>query len=330
MEHAIVSAIVVNWNGQRLLERCLSALLAQTCRDLEIILVDNGSTDGSVALVKSRFPTVRLIESPTNLGFAAGNNLGLTAARGRFIALLNNDVFPEPRWLENLLRAMRSDASIGMCASQMVLHSDPGRIDSAGIAIDRAGIAWDRLGGQPVAASESAPVEIFGPCAGAALYRRAMLEDVGFFDEDFFMYLEDVDLAWRARLRGWRCLYVPDAVVRHVHSASGREGSPFKRQQLGRNKIWTIVKNYPSPALWAYLPAILAYDVGSVLVALLTRGDPHPLLGRLRSLRGLPRMWAKRRVIQRRRTAAWRDLAPFIQPLESPWRVQARYAHLGR
>jgi len=328
MHSELVSVVIPNWNGRELLAQCLPAVLSQTYAPIEVIVVDNGSHDSSADWVASNFPDITLIRNAINMGFAVGSSLGIKQSSGAFVATLNNDAYANPDWIAVLVNVIEKDPQIGMCASQMVLHSDPGRIDSAGIAIDRAGIAWDRLGGQPVSASESAPIEVFGPCAGAALYRRAMLDDIGFFDEDFFMYLEDVDLAWRARLRGWRCLYVPDAVVHHVHSASGREGSPFKRQLLGRNKVWTIVKNYPSPALWAYLPAILAYDLGAVLFALLFQRDVNPLLGRLRSLPGLPRMWAKRRAIQRRRTVSWRELASFIQPPAYPWQVHSRYKHL--
>jgi len=328
MSPELVSVVITNWNGRELLAQCLPAVLKQTYTPTEVIVVDNGSHDGSAEWVGSNFPHINLICKDTNNGFAAGSNLGIQQSAGTFVATLNNDAYTRPDWLAALVRAMQTDARIGMCASKMLFADRPEMINAAGICLDRAGLAWERQGGGPNNSGEPGPIEVFGPCAGAALYRRAMLDDIGFFDEDFFMYLEDVDLAWRARLRGWRCLYVPDAVVHHVHSASGREGSPFKRQLLGRNKVWTIVKNYPSPALWAYLPAILAYDLGTVLFALLFQRDVNPLLGRLRSLPALPRMWAKRRAIQRRRTVSWRELASFIQPLAYPWQVHSRYKHL--
>ncbi len=328
MQNHLVSVVIPNWNGRELLTQCLPTVLGQTYAPVEVIVVDNGSRDGSAEWVLQNFAGVKLVRSPSNLGFAAGTNLGLRQSAGTFVATLNNDAHVAPDWLAALVRTMEQDPQIGMCASKMLFADRPEMINAAGICLDRAGLAWERRGGEPNNDGEPGPVEVFGPCAGAALYRRAMLDDVGFFDEDFFLYLEDVDLAWRARLRGWRCLYVPDAVVYHVHSASSREGSPFKRQLLGRNKVWTIVKNYPSPALWAYLPAILFYDLSAIFFALLAQRDPHPLFGRLRSLWGLPKMWAKRRAIQRRRTVAWRDLVSFIQPLENPRRVLTRYAHL--
>ena len=319
-----ISVIVVNWNGRRFLDRCLSALLAQTHPDFEIILVDNGSTDNSVQFVKDHFPSVRLIKSPTNLGFAAGNNLGLSVARGAFIALLNNDAFPEPLWLENLVRVMQSDDAIGMCASNMILASDPGRIDSAGIAVDVAGFAWDRLGGQAITALESTPIKVFGPCAGAALYRRTMLDDIGFFDEDFFAYLEDVDLAWRAQWAGWKCKYVPDAIVYHIHSATGKEGSHFKNRLLGRNKVWLLCKNYPM--LLKYAPLILMYDLMAVGYATVTRRGMSTVQGRIEALSKVPRMFAKRRRIARRISS--RTMMAALHPVENPLAVLRRYAHV--
>jgi len=325
VDDGTVSVIVVNWNGQRFLDRCLSALLAQTHRDFEIILVDNGSSDDSVPFVKERFPSVRLVESPVNVGFAAGNNLGLGVAKGTFIALLNNDAFPTPSWLESLLWAMQSDDAIGMCASTMVLASDPGRIDSAGIAVDVAGIAWDRLGGRPVTDTEDTVVEVFGPCAGAALYRRAMVEDIGFFDEDFFAYMGDVDLAWRAQWAGWRCVYVPEAVVHHVHSATGKEGSHFKNRLLGRNKVWLLCKDYPA-SLWRLL-LVWAYDLMAVGYAIASGRGRGAVQGRIEALGKVRRMLAKRRRIVRR--VSTRAMVAKLHPVEQPLAVRRRYAHLG-
>jgi len=204
----------------------LSALLAQTYSPYEIILVDNGSHDGSVDFVRARFPEVRIVENSENLGFAAGNNVAIRVARGDYIVTLNNDTRAEPEWLEELVRVVETDPQIGMCASKMLFYHHAGILNSTGISLDVAGIAWDRRGGERDNGQEHEPVEIFGPCAGAALYRREMLDEVGLFDEDFFAYHEDVDLAWRARSRGWRCMYSPRAVVHHIHSGDrhGRLG----------------------------------------------------------------------------------------------------------
>jgi len=322
-----ISVIVPNWNGRAHLERCLGSLQAQTYPDFEVVVVDNGSTDGSPELVSQQFPAVRLIRQATNLGFAAGSNVGFRATQSEFVATLNNDAWAEPAWLAELVQVMELQPRVGTCASQMLLVSRPGTLDSAGIIADRAGITWNRHSSEVAAQESDAPTEVFGACAGAALYRRAMLEDVGLFCEDFFCYLEDADLAWRARLRGWRCLYVPTAVVHHAHSASGREGSAFKNRLLGRNKIWLIARNYPAPHVWLHLPIIVAYDAGAVAYHLLARRDVSPLKGRVAGLRGLPRALRQRKDIQARRTVPWPELAMHLSPLANP--LQALRAHRG-
>jgi GT2 family glycosyltransferase len=209
----------------------------------------------------------------------------------------------------------------------------PTTINSTGISIDRAAIAWDRRGGEPEDGRETEPVEVFGACAGAALYRREMLQEVGRFDEAFFAYLEDVDLAWRAQRMGWHCLYVPAAHVLHRHSATGQEGSPFKSFHLGRNKVWLVVKNYPFGCLWYWVPLLVFYDLAAVLYALLARRDVYALRGRWAGLRTARTMWAKRRQIARQLADAGGMGRPDLHWLERPpwpWRVSQRYKHLER
>ena len=212
----------------------------------------------------------------------------------------------------------------------MLFARRPHMINSDGIAVDRAGIAWDRLGGQADTPLSEALEPVFGACAGAALYRRRMLDQVGLFDEDFFAYLEDVDLAWRAQWAGWRALYAPSARVYHHHSATSGEGSPFKNRMLGRNKVWLILKNYPVPHLAWYLPAIVGYDVAAVIYALLQRRDWSPLQGRLAGLRGALAMLRVRRQVQRRRRVSSAEVLRCMEPLIAPWRVAGRYAHLNQ
>ncbi len=327
-ESPLVSVIVVNWNGRAHLERCLEALAYQSCRPFETIVVDNGSTDGSVELLGEEYPKVRVISLDRNLGFAAGNNAGILASSAPFIATLNNDTEADPQWLEQLLGPALADPSVGMVASKMLFAHQLGTINSAGIAIDLAGIAWDRMGGEQDGGGDEV-VEVFGPCAGAALYRRVMLEEVGLFDEEFFAYLEDVDLAWRAQLAGWRCLYAPAAKVAHVHSATGVEGSPFKSYHLGRNKLWTIAKNYPLPQLCLALPLIVAYDLAATLYGVATRRDTAGLRGRVAGTLGLPRLWAKRRSVQRMRRVPFSALSSQMAPVATPIGVLERYRHVG-
>lgn len=323
----LVSVIIVNWNGRAHLERCLGALARQTLHAFETIVVDNGSSDGSVEMIRDGFPRVRAVALPRNVGFAAGNNAGILAGAAPFVATLNNDTEPHPEWLERLLEPALRDPTVGMVASKMVFAHRPGMINSAGIALDLAGIAWDRLGGEPDRGGDNVE-EVFGPCAGAALYRRAMLDEIGLFDDEFFAYLEDVDLAWRARLAGWRCLYVPSAVVTHVHSATGVEGSPFKSYHLGRNKLWAIAKNYPAPQLYLALPLVVAYDLAATFYGVIRRRDLAALKGRIAGTLGLPRQWSKRRKVQRMRRVPFANLAGQMAPLATPLGVLERYRHL--
>ncbi len=308
---ARVSVIVLNWNGKHLLERCLPSVLAQNCGGYEVVLFDNGSTDGSPDWVASRFPAVKILRSDANLGFARGNNEAIRATDSPYVALLNNDADPAPNWLRDLMAAIEPDPSIGMCASKMVRVDDPSIMDACGIEVDRAGIGWNRYSGQQDRVEETEPYEVFGPCAGAALYRRAMLDQVGLLDEDYFIYYEDIDLAWRAQRAGWRCLYIPSARVVHRHSSTVREGSSLKGFLLGRNKVWTLVKNYPWPGWLLYLPAILGYDTAAWLYTLL-RGDVHPLRGRLTALGQMRTFAHKRRRIQSS------GFAPALRPLKNP------------
>jgi len=330
-----VSVVVVSWNGRPLLERLLPALAAQTFRDFELVAVDNGSTDGSAELVERLWPEARVLRAGVNLGFARGSNVGIGLARGQLLALLNNDCLPEPAWLERAVAA--ADASgAGMVATRQLRAEDPRTIDSAGVALDRAAIAWDRGGGCDAGTPEAALPPLFGPSGGAALYRRDLLEDVGTFDAELGMYYEDVDLAWRARLRGWGCAAAPGALALHLGSASGGRNSPRKRFLLARNKLWVAAKCYPSEALRRYLAAMVLYDAAAA-VAYATASPPRAvgpearraaLAGRLAGLRGLPRQLAKRRAIQARRTASADDVLRAMASLEPPWRAGRRFAHL--
>ena len=208
---SLATVVIPTWNGRCLLDACLAGLGGQTWRDFEIVIVDNGSTDGTASWMQDRYPDVQVIANDRNLGFAAAVNQGIRASASRYVVTLNNDTEPAPGWLAALVATAERDPSVGMCASKMLFADRPGVINSTGIYLDRTGIAWDRRGGEPDDERGTEPVEVFGPCGGAALYRRTMLDEVGLFEEDFFAYLEDVDLAWRARLAGWRCLYVPAA-----------------------------------------------------------------------------------------------------------------------
>jgi GT2 family glycosyltransferase len=308
------SVVVLNWDGLDLLQACLGALAAQTWRDFQVLVVDNGSTDGSRAWLAEHAATVTVIGNSTNLGFATANNQGFRAARGAWLIALNNDTLPAPDWLERLAEAADADPAAGMLASRILLAQQPGLIDSLGIEVDRAGLGWNRAWARPVAEWPAGrPERVFGPSGAAAAYRRAMLDEIGLFDDELFIYYEDIDLAWRAQWAGWPGLYVPGAVVHHIHSATTRRGSPFKRRLLSRNKWWVIAKNYPFAQLWPYVPAMLALDLAATVVAVLTERNLAAVRGRWEALRGWRRFRAKRRdaTFPRRPPPDWRTvLAP--------------------
>ena len=324
-----ISIIIVNWNGQRYLETCLPTVFAQDFTDFSVILVDNGSTDNSLAYVRKHFPQVRVIQNAANLGFAAANNQGMRASNSEFVALLNNDTQVAAGWLTSLLQAMASDPAVGMCAAKMVLTEQPGVIDSAGIALDRSGIAWGIAGGQMEGAAEvNCPAEVFGASGGATLYRRTMLDEIGLFDEDFFAYLEDVDLAWRAQWAGWKCLYVPTATVLHLHSATSKQIPHFKSRLLGRNKLWLLCKNYPFPQIVWYLPIILLYELLSLGVAWQQKRLGSALAGRLAAFPKMPTMLGRRRARVKRISSA--VMLEKLHPLENPFKIMRRYVHLAK
>jgi GT2 family glycosyltransferase len=326
-----ISVVIANWNGRHHLADCLPALAEQSLAPTEVIVVDNGSSDGSQEWLAERFPAVRVIANDRNRGFSAANNQGIRAARGDCVALLNNDARPATGWLAALAHALEGDSRRGMAGSLMVFADQPAVINSTGISVDRLGISWDRDGGRPVAVAGEAETEVFGASAGAALYRRALFDDVGVFDESFFAYLEDVDLAWRARWRGWRAVFAPGARVTHAHSATSQEGSGFKTYWLSRNKIVHIAKNYPSPYLWRYMPLMLVYDGLSLANALAGRRGLSALRGRLAGWRALGAVWRQRRALLQAATATPDEVFAWLEPVDWPWRLQqTRYGHMRR
>lgn len=291
-----VSVVIVNYNGARFLETCLAPLAAQTYAAYEIVVVDNASTDESCALVAEKFPRVKLICSETNVGFAAGNNLGLAHARGELIATLNTDTRVEPDYLEKLCAPMhvaQNAARVGACAPLMLEMERPQVVDAAGIRVDAFGFAWN-LGAGKEANQFATTREVYGACAGAALYRRAMLDEIGFFDDAYFGFYEDADLAWRAHNAGWKTIFVPTARVYHAHGASFGKIAPYKTYLLARNRWWTTFKNFPTPQLYFALPFIFFLDAISLAQAASRGHFSQAWQGRRDAWRERKTMWAKR------------------------------------
>ena len=318
-----VTVVIVNWNGKQFLERCLTALLAQTVTPYEIILVDNASTDGSLDIVR-RFPSVRLLAQNCNTGFARGSNLAINTAAtdSEWIALLNPDAFPEPRWLEECLLSAKRNPQFDIFGSKLVNAADPTMLDGTGDAYHLSGLVWRMGHGAPVPTSIENEREVFSPCAAAALYRRKALCEIGGFDEDYFCYVEDVDLGFRLRLAGYRCLYVPQSVAHHVGSGTtGGQHSDFSTYHGHRNLVWTFVKDMPGVLFWLLLPLHVSLNLASIIwFALRGRGGVI-LRAKRDALLGLPKMWRKRQHIQKTRVASigevWRQLNNLVIPTKA-------------
>lgn len=240
-----VSVIVVNYNGRRLLADCLHSLRRQTYprHRFEIVVVDNASTDGSAEFLQQRFPDVRLVRLSRNTGFAGGNNAGFTVARGEWIALLNNDAVAEPGWLAASVNA-GTPADIGGVAGHIVFADDANTVNSTGLELYRDGRGGDRDLNrlEPLDRSRG---EVFGGCGAALVLRRTMLERVGLFRPELFMYYEDLELAWRARRATWRFVYEPTARVRHAFGASAGVNSPLQTRFVERNRGLVAVLHAP-------------------------------------------------------------------------------------
>ncbi len=292
MPEPLASVVIPNWNGARHLPVCLEALRRQTYPHLEILLVDNGSADGSLELLARDYPEVRVLALGRNLGLTGGNNAGFRAAQGQVLVSLNNDTEVAAGFVEALVAALLERPEAGMAAAKMLLFDRRDVIHSAGDGYGVDGIpfnrgVWERDEGQ-----FDEPGWIFGGCGGAVAYRRAMLDQVGLFDESFFMYCEDVDLNWRAQLAGWGCWYTPDAVVYHKLSATG--GGPIASYYTGRNTLWVVAKDVPGALLRRHWSCMLRAQWGiarDALWALRGEAARARLRGQLAGLAGWPRVW---------------------------------------
>jgi GT2 family glycosyltransferase len=303
-----IAVIIVNANTGEHIDRALDALAGQTLEPARVIVVDNASNDGSPDAIARRFPSVEVVRLERNVGFAAANNVGVQAADDcEWVALLNPDAFPLRDWLEALARAAERHREYSFFGSRLVSAEAPGVLDGTGDVYHVSGLAWRRDHGRPATVAPPAG-EIFSPCAAAALYRRDAFLEVGGFDEGYFCYFEDSDLSFRLRLAGHRCLYVPDAVVHHVGSATAGRFSDFTVYHSFRNLVWTYAKNMPGPLVWLYLPQHLV-ATGLALAWFGLRGQGRVVLASKRdALRELPRVLEQRRAIQRGRKTSAREL----------------------
>ena len=328
--NAVVGVVVANWNRKELLGACLDSLARQSHGSFEVVVVDNGSADGSAALVEEMakgYPVpLHLIANSANVGFCAANNQGIFSTDSELVALLNNDAEAEPGWLEALERAIRQGEDIGMAASKVLVWEDRTRIDKCGHLIYPDGQNRGRGSGQTDRGQFSRTEEVLWPDGCAAMYRRAMLEDIGGFDEDFFAYADDAELGLRARWAGWRCLYTPDAVVRHHRGATLGLGSARRLTLIERNRVLLAVKLFPWSLLWANGVFLLARIGAGMWAAARNRGEMrhYPGMGgkftaALALLRGtaqavplIPTMLRKRQALRTKRRLTGRQIRKLL------------------
>lgn len=332
-KESLVSIVIVAWNSAAHLPVCLAALLKQTMRDFEIIVVDNGSTDGSLYVIESRPADVPICikRLPANRGFAVANNIGVQLARGEWIVLLNADAYPEPDWLENLLKATEQNPQFNFFSSRQIQYNDPHLLDGAGDEYHVSGLAWRRYYNHIQSEYGLQQEEIFGACAAAAMYRRENFLRVGGFDEDYFSYFEDVDLSFRLRLAGGRCLYVPNAVVHHVGSASTGKLSDFVVYYGHRNLVWAYIKNMPAILFWLFLSLHIAMNL-FFMISFIFKGKGSAIIkAKLDAIRGVPSVLKKRRQVQALRKVSTKEISRFMSKgLLDPYRASRQRAREGR
>jgi GT2 family glycosyltransferase len=310
-----VTAAIATYNGIELLPTVLHSLTRQTCRDFRTVVVDDASSDGTVAWLRERWPDVQVVEHPRNRGVTAALNSCLQAGRGsEYVLLLNNDVELDERCVEELLAALRADPSLAVAQAKLVDFTRRDLLDGTGDTYSWSGIAHRRGQGEPDRGQYDGQRDVFGTCAAAAIYRAAAVLDVGEFDERLHALCEDVDWSFRARLAGYRCAYVPEAVAYHIGSASlGPRVSEFTLYHNWRNQLWVIAKDYPAASLLRHCPDILMGLGANLYVA--ARHRSLRVLARAwrDALLGLPGILAERRAIQRSRRAGAAQLEPVIE-----------------
>ncbi len=316
-----VSAVVLNYNGGKMVLDCLSSLVAQKPACDEIVCVDNSSTDGSPDAVQAGFPEVKLVRLPRNAGFAGGMNRAIEHTGGELVALLNMDVVLEPDYLARCARAFQEDDRLGGVTGKLLRPepADPPILDTTGHTVYRNRRAVDRGEREPDLGQYDGRTKLFSICGAAPVLRRSMLEDVRLdgecFDEDFFAYFEDFDLCWRAQLRGWGFAYVPGAVGRHFRGGSGGKASTFILACNHRNRLLVMLHNDSPAAFLRHLPGIAYTELRATLHMLSLR--PAALFTAWAGFfRLLPRQLAKRRRVQRRRTVGWRELERWFEPYD--------------
>jgi GT2 family glycosyltransferase len=299
-----IAVVVVNWNSGQYLGKCLQNLKDQTFSPARVLVVDNASTDGSMDALEQRFRGWEFIHLERNTGFASANNLAVNQVDGcDWIAFLNPDAFVHPDWLKNLMQAVESFPDVKMFGSHMLGYEND-LIDGTGDIYHVSGVAWRRDHGMKSSRVNRAWGEIFSPCAAASLISREIFLEAGGFDEHFYCYNEDVDLSFRLRLIGHRCIYVPDAVVEHVGSGTTSRYSDFAVYHGQRNLVWSYFRNMPGRWFWIYLPQHILFSAVA-LIWFSLKGKAVPVFkARWDALKGLPRVLKLRKETQNSKTVA--------------------------
>jgi GT2 family glycosyltransferase len=309
---AAVTVIIVNWNSGSLLDECLACLKQQSYMPAHILVMDNGSTDGSPERAL-QVPGVTVRFLGANLGFATSNNLALSVCTTDFVALLNPDAFPDKNWLMNLVSAAQTHPDVVAFGSRQMIQGPLGIIDGLGDVYHLSGLVWRNGYGRAECTADDIPGKIFSPCACATLYRRDTIVNLGGFDEDYFCYIEDIDLGFRLQLEGYQSMYVPNAVVHHIGSAStGGRHSNFSIYHGHRNLVWTFIKNMPGILFWMLLPIHVFLNLVSIVYFSMNGQGKVILAAKWDAIKGTPKMWHKRREIQSNRSTSvmniWRIL----------------------
>ena len=317
------SIIILCWNSNNYIEQCLDSLKSQTFQDFEVLLIDNNSPDPVPDSVINDFSAlnIRHFRLTANLGFAGGNNFGVSKAKGKYLVFLNSDAFPTCTWLENVKKAIDKYPQ-SFFASKLLKANDPNRLDGTGDTYHFSGLVWRTNYNRFENKIRKREGEVFSACGAAAIYSKAAYDEVGGFDEDYFAYVEDVDLGFRLQLAGYKCIYLPDAVVHHIGSGSTQRRSDLSVYYGQRNLIWTFVKNVPSPLIYFLLPFHVLANLFLLIISIFRKQGRISFQAKVDAIKKLPDFAKKRRKVQAGRRISiirvirlmnWNPISPILK-----------------
>ncbi|WHH57423.1 glycosyltransferase family 2 protein [Petroclostridium sp. X23] len=322
MDYKKVLVQIVTYNSEKYIIKCLESLSIQTYNNIEIIIIDNNSSDDTILLVNKYYKETRIIKNGCNIGFSAAHNIGFIVAEAEYILILNPDVILEEQFIANIIAKMAQDSRVGLVTGKVLrmrnYFEKTDEIDSTGIFISKSCRAFDRGQAEMDVGQYDYDIDVFGACGAAAIYRRAMLEDIKvdneYFDESFFAYKEDIDLSWRARLKGWECIYCPEAVAYHMRgwNEGNRKSQPlFIRVHSIKNRILMMLKNDSIVGILEHLPQILIYELAVFFYCLLF--DFKALRYIIEVVKLLPQTLRKRKLIQSTRRVDDREIYKYFK-----------------